>query len=77
MIRLALPAAAKSASAVLQAVGGSRDLLHGGPYPVKGYLRKAPVWETRTLRLEQASLAGVAEPMVVDVGANLGELCVA
>lgn len=77
MIRLALPAAVKPASAVLQTVGGSRCLLHGGPDLINGYLRKGQVWEARTLRLAQALLAGVAEPVVVDVGANLGELCVA
>ncbi|AOW14586.1 hypothetical protein LPB72_05640 [Hydrogenophaga crassostreae] len=76
MIGLRLPAAARPASAVLQTVGGSRYLLHGGPDLINGYLRKGQVWEARTLRLAQVLLAGVAEPVVVDVGANLGAFAV-
>ena len=76
MIRLRLPANRKVEPPVLQNVAGSRYLLHGGPDLINRYLRNGQVWEARTLRLAQALLAGVAQPVVVDVGANLGAFAV-
>lgn len=76
-VRKAVAPAAKPAfNAELHQVDGASYLLQTGPDLINAHLRAGRVWEARTLRLAQSLLQGVASPVVVDVGANLGAFAV-
>lgn len=60
----------------LRAVGASRYLLLPGPDLINSHLRKGVPWEPATQVVAQLMLLGITEPVVVDVGANLGAFAV-
>lgn len=76
MIQLSIPEPRQGLSAEIKMVKGAQYLLHSGPDPINACLRAGTLWESRTLMLAQTLLGGVAAPVVIDVGANLGAFSV-
>lgn len=60
----------------IRAVGASHYLLLPGPDLINSHLRKGAPWEPTTQVVAQLMLLGITEPVVVDVGANLGAFAV-
>jgi hypothetical protein len=60
----------------LRAVGASRYLLVPGPDLINSHLRKGLPWELNTQVMAELMLTGIAQPVVLDVGANLGAFAV-
>lgn len=60
----------------IRAVGASHYLLLPGPDLINSHLRKGVPWEPTTQVVAQFMLLGITEPVVVDVGANLGAFAV-
>ncbi len=60
----------------LHTVQGSTYLLHHGSDLINRTLRGGAVWEERTVQLAHLLLQGVAQPVVLDIGANLGAFAV-
>lgn len=60
----------------IRAVGASRYLLLPGPDLINSHLRKGLPWEPNTQVVAQLMLLGTTQPVVVDVGANLGAFSV-
>lgn len=60
----------------IRSVGASHYLLLPGPDLINSHLRKGLPWEPTTQVVAQLMLLGITEPVVVDVGANLGAFAV-
>ena len=43
---------------------------------ISTYLKADGVWEESLLRLSKVLLVGIPQPLVLDIGANLGAYCV-
>lgn len=60
----------------IRAVGASRYLLAPGPDRISNHLRQGLPWELNTQMVAELMLTGTLQPVVVDVGANLGAFAV-
>lgn len=49
-----------------------RYLLTNGPDFISKYLREGKTWEAFTLKVSQALIENVQQPVLIDIGANLG-----
>ncbi|VXC74187.1 Methyltransferase [Enterobacterales bacterium 8AC] len=60
----------------LYRVGDVNFLLTSGPDMINSQLRKGEVWEPATLQISQVLIEGIEEPVIVDIGANIGAYAV-
>lgn len=61
---------------ILQRIDGAWFLLHDGPDLINRHLKAGKAWEPMTARLAKLLLHAVKQPVVLDVGANLGAFAV-
>lgn len=76
MTNAATPAAVSTGFARVYQVNDVEYLLHSGPDMINTHLRAGQTWEPTTLTVAQLLLRGEINPVVVDVGANLGAFAI-
>lgn len=57
-------------------VGDLNFQLTAGPDMINSHLRNGELWEPATLQISELLLDGIAQPVIIDIGANIGAYAV-